>query len=62
VVCGAGAGVFRSAAPRDAAPSPRSSSTMNLGVFGLYLLSSLGSPPPPINYRWVEDDAESACS
>jgi hypothetical protein len=58
---GAGAGVPRSAAPGDAAPAPRSSSTMGPGISGLYLRGSPSSLPLPINLRWVWDEVESEC-
>jgi hypothetical protein len=59
-VCGAG--VPESAAPGDMTPVPRSSSAVGLGVSGLYLPGSPDSHPPPINWRWVGDEAESLCS
>jgi hypothetical protein len=62
VVHDTGAGVPGSAALGDLAPVPGSSSTMGLGVSGLYLPGSPSAPPPPINWRRVEDEAESACS
>jgi hypothetical protein len=62
VVHGAGAGVPGCAALGDMAPAPGSSSDVGLGISGLYLSGSPGSPPLPINLRWVGDETESACS
>jgi hypothetical protein len=62
VVRGTGVGIPRSVAPGDAALAHGSSSTVGLGISRLYLPGSLGSPPPPINWRRVGDEAESACS
>jgi hypothetical protein len=62
MVHGASAGVPGSATPGDVAPAPRSLSTVSSGVSGLYLPGSPGAPPPPINWRRVEDEAKSTCS
>jgi hypothetical protein len=62
VVHGTIASILGSAAPGDAALAPGSSSIMSSGVSLLYLPSSPGAPPPPINWRHVEDEAESMCS
>jgi hypothetical protein len=62
VVCGVSVGVAGSAALGDAAPTPGSLSIMSPGVFGLYLSCSPGSLPLPINWWWLDDEAESACS
>jgi hypothetical protein len=62
VVGGASAGVLGGAAPGDAAPAPGSSSTVSLRVSRLYLSGSPGALPPPINWRWVENEVESTCS
>jgi hypothetical protein len=56
-----GAGVLRSAASGVATPAPGSSGTVGLRVSRSYLLGSPGSSSLPINYRWVEDEAESTC-
>jgi hypothetical protein len=61
VVHDAGAGVPGNAALGDVASAPGSSSTMSLGLSGLYLPGSPGAPAPPINWRWVEDEADFAC-
>jgi hypothetical protein len=58
----AGADVFESVAPGDAAPAPGSSGAMSPGLHGPYLSGSPGSSSPPINWRRVENEAESACS
>jgi hypothetical protein len=57
VVRGVGAGISG-----GAALAPLSSSTIGLGVSGLYLLGSPSSSSPLINWRRVEDEAESAYS
>jgi hypothetical protein len=62
VVRDAGVGIPESATPGDATPAPGSLSTVSPWVSGLYLPDSPGAPPPPINWRRVEDEAESACS
>jgi hypothetical protein len=62
VVRGAGADVPRIAALGDVASAPGSSSTVSPGVSGPYLPGSPGALLPPINWRRVEDEAESACS
>jgi hypothetical protein len=62
VMCSASASVPGSATPGDAAPTPRSSCAMGPRVSRLYLSGSLGFTPPPINWRWVGDEAESMCS
>jgi hypothetical protein len=51
-----------SAAPGDAATTPGSLGTAGSRVFGLHLWGSPGFPPPPIDWRRVGDEAESACS
>jgi hypothetical protein len=61
VVRGADASVAKSAAPGDVAPTPRSSSTVSPWVSGFCEPGSPGSLPWPINWRRVENDAESAC-
>jgi hypothetical protein len=61
-VSGTGAGVSGGAALGGAALALRSSSTVGPGISGLFLLGSLGSSSPPINWRRVEDEAEFACS
>jgi hypothetical protein len=61
VVHGIGAGVLRSAALGDAASAPRPLSTFSPGVPGLYMSGFFSSLPLPINWRWVEDEAESTC-
>jgi hypothetical protein len=61
-VHGVGAGTFGSADPGDVALAPRFSSGASPVIYGLYLSGSHGSSSPPINWRWVEDEAESACS
>jgi hypothetical protein len=35
---------------------------MGSGIFGLYLPGSLSFLPPPIDWRWMGDEAGSACS
>jgi hypothetical protein len=60
VVRGTGASVPGSAAPGDATPTSEFSSTVSLGVSRLYLPGSPDAPPPPINWRCVEDEAEFA--
>jgi hypothetical protein len=62
VMHGVGAGVLGSVATGDAALAPGSSSVVSPRVSGLYLPGSPDAPPPPINWRQVEDEAESACS
>jgi hypothetical protein len=62
VVCSADVNIPKSAYPSDAAPVPGSSSTMSPGRSGLYLPGFPGSLPPPINWRQLEDEAESVCS
>jgi hypothetical protein len=62
VVRGTGAGIPESATLGDEAPAPGSSSVMGPGISGLYLPSSPGSPPPPINWRRVGDEVESVYS
>jgi hypothetical protein len=57
VVRGVGAGISG-----GAALAPLSLSTIGLGVSGLYLLGSPSSSSPLINWRRVEDEAESAYS
>jgi hypothetical protein len=62
VIRNAGTSVLRSATLGDEAPSPRSSSADDPRISELWLLGSLGSLPPPINWRRVGDEAESTCS
>jgi hypothetical protein len=62
VMRGSSFSVPKSAAPDDAAPTPGSPGAMCLGVSRLILLGSPGFLSPPINWRWVEDNAEFACS
>jgi hypothetical protein len=62
VLCGTGIGVPGSAIPSDVAPTPGSSSVVGPRISGLHLPGSPGFPPPPINLRWVGDEAEFACS
>jgi hypothetical protein len=62
VVCDTDASIAGSAAPGGAALAPGSSSTVSPGVSRLYFPGSPGSPPLPINWRRVEDEAESVCS
>jgi hypothetical protein len=61
-VCGTGVGVPRSAAPGDAAPTLRVLEYRESRVSRLYFSGSPDPPPLPINWRWVEDEAESTCS
>jgi hypothetical protein len=61
VVRGAGTGVFRSATSGDTTPALRSSRTGGPGMSGLCLLGPPGFLPPPINWRRVGDEVESAC-
>jgi hypothetical protein len=56
VVRGAGAGISG-----GAAPAPGSLSIVGPGVSGLFLSGSPGSSSPPINWRRVKYEAESAC-
>jgi hypothetical protein len=58
---GAGLGMPRSTAPGDTILAPGSSGVMSPGVARLLLSGSLGFPPPPIDWRQVEDDVEFAC-
>jgi hypothetical protein len=62
VIRGTAVGAPESDAPGDAVPAPESSGGVGLGASGLYLSSSPGFLPPPINWRRVGDKAESACS
>jgi hypothetical protein len=62
VVHGADVGISKSKAPSDVVPAPRSSSTMSSGLSRLYLPGSPGFSYPSLNWRWVEAEAESACS
>jgi hypothetical protein len=48
-------GVPGSATPGNAALAPESLGAVGPGVSGLHLLGSSGFPPPPINWRRVED-------
>jgi hypothetical protein len=59
---GVGTDVARSAAPGDAAPTPGSSGTVGPRVSGPHLSGSPGFTPPPIDWRWVGDEAEFMCS
>jgi hypothetical protein len=61
VVHGSDVGIPRSVALGDAASALGPSSTFSAGVSGLYLSGSFDSPPPPINWRRVEDEAEFEC-
>jgi hypothetical protein len=61
VIRGADAGVPGNAIPGDTTLVPGSSGAIGLGVFRLYLLSSPGFLPLPINWRRVGDKAESTC-
>jgi hypothetical protein len=61
-VRGAGAGIPGSAALGDVTLATEPSSIFGSGVSGLYLPCSSGLLPPPINWRWVEDKVEPACS
>jgi hypothetical protein len=49
VARGINSGISESVAPGDAAPTPGSSGVMGPGVYGLYLLGSPNSLPPPNN-------------
>jgi hypothetical protein len=62
VRCGASIDVPGWAAQGDAAPSPRSSSTMGPGVSDPLLPGSPDFPPLPIDWMWVRYKAESVCS
>jgi hypothetical protein len=62
VMRGDGLGMPGRTAPGDAMPAPESSSVVGSGIARLLLPGSLGSPPPPINWRQVEDNAEFTCS
>jgi hypothetical protein len=62
VMCCTSIGVPESATLGDAALAPGSSSPVGLGVSGLLLLGSLDFPPLHIDWRWVEDTLEFACS
>jgi hypothetical protein len=55
-------GALESVALGDMILAPGSSGAMGLGVFGLLLLGSPGFLPPPIDRRWVKDNAEFTCS
>jgi hypothetical protein len=50
------------AALGDMAPALGSSGVAVLGVSGLLLQDSPGFLPPPIDWRWVGDEAEFMCS
>jgi hypothetical protein len=43
-------------------PAPAPSSTMSPGLSDPYLLGYPNSSSQPINWKWVENEAESACS
>jgi hypothetical protein len=62
VMRGTSLGMPRSTTLGDATPAPRSSSAVGPGVARLLLLGSSSFPPLPINWRWVEDNIEFACS
>jgi hypothetical protein len=55
-------GALESVALGDMILAPGSSGAMGLGVFGLLLLGFPGFLPPPIDRRWVKDNAEFTCS
>jgi hypothetical protein len=57
-----GASAFSSAALGGAASAPGSSGAMSSESPGSYLPSSSDSVSPLVNWRWVESDAELACS
>jgi hypothetical protein len=58
----ASADIFGSVALGDIASAPGSSGAMRPGLLRPYLLGSLGSAPLSINWRRVENEAESVCS
>jgi hypothetical protein len=62
MMCGADIGVPGSTAPGDAAPAPRPSGIAGLGVSELLLPGSPYFPPPPIDWRRVEENVEFMCS
>jgi hypothetical protein len=57
-----GINVPGSAASGDAAPAPGSLGTVGLRVSRLHMTGSPDFPPPPIDWTWVGDEDESACS
>jgi hypothetical protein len=54
--------VTGSAIPSDVTLAPGPSGATSLGVSGLLLLGSPNFPPPPIDWRRVEEDVEFTCS
>jgi hypothetical protein len=57
-----GASILRNSAPAGAASAPVSSGVKHPELPRLYLTNSFDSASPPINWRWVESEAELACS
>jgi hypothetical protein len=55
-------GVPGSTTPGDVAPAPGSTRVTVPGVSELLLPGSPSFPPPPIDWRWVGNDAEFTCS
>jgi hypothetical protein len=62
VVCSASGGIYGTVAPDDTVVAHESSSTIGQSVSGLYMLDSPSCSSQPINWRWVENEAESVCS